>query len=296
MCTKTPLESITDKDNKLSDKTVECIYCQSTDVIKAGKRKTKCGYRQRYQCKNCNRKFTDDPIKGYKADAKLICLSMDLYFKGLSYRKISDTLFQFYNLEVHHETVRRWINKFMKAIRKYVERFEPQLSGHWLIDEQMVKCKDGWLWSWNCIDYETRYLIANTITKHKNMSKTHQIFREIKHNTNQKPDVICTDGWRSYPHVIKKEFNVVKHEKNLSLRDGGNNRIERYHGNWKERYKVMRCLENTDTSREMLKNYRAYYNFLRPHQALNGFTPAELTGLNYIVSNKWLYFLNQSLK
>lgn len=295
MSITTPKETIKDADNKVSDNIIECVYCQSNNVIKIGKRKTKCGDRQRYQCKNCYRKFVNEPIKGYKANAKLITLSMDLYFKGLSYRKISDTLFQFYGLEVHFETVRRWINKFMKAINKYVATLEPKLSGTWLIDEQKVKSKrDGWVWSWNCLDFETRFLIANTITKEKNLSKTHQIFREIKHNTSQKPNIICTDGWRSYPNVVKKEFNVVKHEKDISLRDGGNNRVERYHGTWKERYKVMRGLENTETTKEMLENFRTYYNFIRPHQTLNGLTPSEKVGI-LIKNGKWISLLKKSL-
>jgi len=297
MSITTPEEIIKDAGNKVSDNIIECVFCHSNDVIRIGKRKTKCGDRQRYQCKNCHRKFVNDPIKGYKATAKLITLSMDLYFKGLSYRKISDTLYQFYGLEVHFETVRRWINKFMKAINKYVATLEPKLSGTWLIDEQMVKSKrDGGVWSWNTLDYETRFLIANTITKEKDLLNTHAIFREIKRNTKQKPETICTDGWRSYPQVIRNEFNVVEHKKNISLKNGGNNRIERYHGSWKERNKVMRGLENAETTKEMLQNYRTYYNFIRPHQALNGFTPAEMTDINLNLGrNKTIGLLKKSL-
>lgn len=33
------------------------------NVIKSGKRKSECGLRQRYQCKNCKRKFVNDPVK-----------------------------------------------------------------------------------------------------------------------------------------------------------------------------------------------------------------------------------------
>jgi transposase-like protein len=88
-----PLGTIDDESNKAYADLIECIYCGSPDIIRMGKRKTQCGERQRYQCKSCDRKFVSDPIKGYKATAKLITLSMDLYFKGLSYRKIADTLF-----------------------------------------------------------------------------------------------------------------------------------------------------------------------------------------------------------
>ncbi len=108
MCITAPEPKIENNGNKDYD-IVECVYCGSFDVIKIGKRKTKCGLRQRYQYKDCKRKFVNDSVKGHKANAKLITLCMDLYFKGLSYRKIADTLFQFYELEVHHETVRRWV-------------------------------------------------------------------------------------------------------------------------------------------------------------------------------------------
>jgi len=294
MSTTAPEPTIENIGNKDYD-VVECAYCGSFAIIKIGKRKTKCGLRQRYQCKECNRKFVNDPIKGHKATAKLITLCMDLYFKGLSYRKIADTLFQFYDLKVHHETVRRWINKFMKAINKYVKTLEPKLSMIWCIDEQQVKTKEGWLWCWNAMDHDTRFLIANILTKKKDLANTHKIFQETKSNTKHNPALICTDGWTSYAPVIRNEYVVSAHKKNIALRDGGNNRVERYHGNWKERYKVMRGLENENTSKEMLENYRTYYNFIRPHQAIRGLTPAEMTGLN-IGNHKWMELLEKSVK
>jgi len=59
----------------------------------------------------------------------------------------------------------------------------------------------------------------------------------------------------------------------------------------------MRGLENSDTSKEMLQNYRTYYNFFRTHQALNGLTPSEMAGINHNNSNnKWLEFLSKSLR
>jgi len=71
------------KYKKISDEELKKFRQKIRYEIKIGKRKTKCRLRQRYQCKSCNHKFVNDPIKGYKADAKLITLSMDLYFKGL---------------------------------------------------------------------------------------------------------------------------------------------------------------------------------------------------------------------
>ncbi len=287
---------------ELQDEFIEreliCPFCSSINVIKNGKRKTKIGYRQRYLCKACKKRFVIDPIRGRKATAKIICLCMDLYYKGLSYRKIADTMYQFYGIELHHETIRRWINKFMKYLTEYVKDFKPEISGKWQVDEQKIKSKEGWVWSWNAIDNKTRFLIANTVTFHRSDRSARKIFQKIKEVTDKKPAYISTDGLASYANAIKNEFSETKHMKNVGLMDKvNNNKIERFHGSWRERDKVMRGLENRETTEQMLENYRTYYNFIRKHQALNGKTPAEFAGIDLRLNeNKWENLLVRSIE
>jgi hypothetical protein len=62
--------------------------------------------------------------------------------------------------------------------------------------------------------------------------------------------------------------------------------MERYHGTFKERNKVMRNPKNTDTP--ILDRQRIYYNHIRPHQGLEGKTPAEAAGIDLqLEGNKW---------
>jgi transposase InsO family protein len=71
--------------------------------------------------------------------------------------------------------------------------------------------------------------------------------------------------------------------------------MERYHGTLKERTKVMRALKNTDTS--VLDGQRIYYNHIRPHQGLNGKTPAQAAGLGLDLGpNKWRGLIEKSTK
>ena len=99
--------------NKVNDDTLEledelvkqeiyCDKCHSFNVVRNGNRKTEQGIRQRYKCKDCGNRFTWELIKQRKVSAKMITLTMDLYFKGLSLRKITDTIYQFYNIKIHH--------------------------------------------------------------------------------------------------------------------------------------------------------------------------------------------------
>lgn len=51
--------------------------------------------------------------------------------------------------------------------------------------------------------------------------------------------------------------------------------IERLHGTIRQRNKVMRGLGDIETAQTMMDGLRIYYNFMRPHMALGGKTPAQ---------------------
>jgi len=61
--------------------------------------------------------------------------------------------------------------------------------------------------------------------------------------------------------------------------------MERFHGTFKERNKVMRAIKKPDSP--IIEGQRVYYNHIRPHQALNGQTPAEACGITVKGENKW---------
>ena len=110
----------------------------------------------------------------------------------------------------------------------------------------------------------------------------------------QRPDFIITDKLPAYKQAITQEFFTLKnprtkHVKLKNIKEGTNNNIiERLHGTIKERTKVMRGLDNDRTAQNMMAANRIYYNFLRPHSALNGKTPAEKAGINLqLEGNKW---------
>ena len=48
----------------------------------------------------------------------------------------------------------------------------------------------------------------------------------------------------------------------------------------------MRGLKKTDTP--ILKGYQIFHNYLRPHEALNGKTPADKCGIKIEGQNKWI--------
>lgn len=263
-----------------------CPYCNSNNIIRDGTRKTTLGKKQKWLCQTCNGRFVLEPIKKCKGNAEVITLAMDLFFKGCSYRDIQDTLKQSFGLKIHHETVRRWINTYMAKITEYTDTLQPQVSNVWHADEQKVKLKqkEGWAWDWNVMDSETRFLLANQITKERYIKDARRVFRQAKAKANKTAEKVVTDGLQAYRKAIRKEFmtyqNPKPHIRMRTIRDEiHNNKIERYHNTFRERDKVMRGFQNKETAEQYNKQFKTYYNFIRPHQALNGLTPAQASGI-----------------
>jgi len=71
-----------------------------------------------------------------------------------------------------------------------------------------------------------------------------------------------------------------------------NRKMERLNGEIRDREKVMRSLKREDTP--ILTGYQIYHNHIRPHQALNGMTPAEACGIQVKGQNKWLTLIQNA--
>lgn len=65
-----------------------------------------------------------------------------------------------------------------------------------------------------------------------------------------------------------------------------NNKTERMNGELRDRERRMRTLEKPDTP--ILSGMQIFHNYIRPHQALEGKTPAEVAGIKIEGENKCL--------
>jgi transposase InsO family protein len=61
--------------------------------------------------------------------------------------------------------------------------------------------------------------------------------------------------------------------------------MERLNGEVRDREKTMRGLKKKRTP--ILRGYQIYHNYIRPHEALNGKTPAEACGITVEGKHKW---------
>jgi len=62
--------------------------------------------------------------------------------------------------------------------------------------------------------------------------------------------------------------------------------VERLNGTLREKVKVQRGWKTHKSS--IAEGQRIYYNFIKPHQPLDGKTPSEKAGTSLTQKNKWL--------
>lgn len=118
-----------------------------------------------------------------------------------------------------------------------------------------------------------------------------------------RPLAVVTDGLHAYERAIRKEFRTMRKPRTEHIRvpnirnRSNNNMVERLNGTVRERNKVMRGLKGRETANRILDGERIYYNFIRPHQALNGQTPAQEANMGLkLERNKWLSLIKNGAK
>ena len=70
--------------------------------------------------------------------------------------------------------------------------------------------------------------------------------------------------------------------------------MERMNGEIRDREKTMRGLKTKDTP--ILSGYQLFHNYIRPHEALGGKTPAEACGITIEGQNKWKTLIQNASK
>jgi transposase-like protein len=289
---------------------ISCPYCKSANVISRGKRKNQKGEVQVYGCKDCQRRFTKElGFNRMKHTPESITLALDLYFKGMSDRKIVDHLKQFHKVSVVHTTVLRWIKKYLALLGKYAEKNKVNVGNIWHSDETTVFIKKEdekryFQWIWNVMDAKTRYLLACQVTEERFVGDARKALKQAKDVTYVRPDAIVTDGLQAYKQAIVDEFYDIRapiKNPHIRLKDfetkPNNNILERLNGTFRERTKVMRSLDSSIGAMEFAAGMQTYYNYIRPHQGINGLTPAEMAGIQIdLTGNRWMTMIGLAVK
>jgi putative transposase len=277
-----------------------CIFCISSNIVKDGIRHNKRGDIQKYNCRECKRYFTINlGFDRMRATPQVITSALQLYFTGESFRNIQKFL-KLQGVNINHTTIYRWIKKYVNLMRSYLERITPNVGDAWRADELYVKVRGNPKYLFALMDDQTRFWIAQQVADTKYTSNIQPLFKEAKQIAGKRPNTMITDGATNFHDAFNKEFWTrenprTRHIQHIRLQgDHNNNKMERMNGEVRDREKVMRGLKIPNTT--VLPGYQLYHNYFRPHEALNGKTPAEKCGIIIEGQDKWKTVIENAAK
>jgi putative transposase len=264
----------------------KCPKCKKTNSVKAGLRKNKSGFVQKYYCNSCNKYFINRRgFEHMKTKPEIIVDALDLRAKGLSFGKVADHINQKYGTKFDRSNILYWQKKFGEKIKNFTKSFSLPYSKNCHIDEIFFRAKGqrgrNFVYYWDAIDYDTKFIIADHISYERDEFEAKNFIKKIKSKIIKPPEIIHSDNSFDYPPAIRKTFGrgKVKHQHFPSWKKKfKNNPIERYHNTIRENYKVMRRFVSAKTGYNFLEFFREYYNFIRPHKSLNWQSPAQRAG------------------
>ncbi|MEP6786546.1 MAG: IS6 family transposase [Sphingomonadales bacterium] len=178
------------------------------------------------------------PFKGFNPSPEIIRLVVLMYVRfPLSLRNVEDLLFE-RGIDVCHETVRFWWNRFGPLFAGRVrDRRVGQMRGfrhwRWHLDEMFVKINGQTHYLWRAVDHEGEILESYvTRTRDKKVALTFMKKALKRHGS---PAAIVTDGLKSYQAAMRDLGVIEKQE----IGRHENNRVENSHLPMRRRERAM---------------------------------------------------------
>lgn len=240
-----------------------------------------------------------------KNQAVTIVSALDLYFRGMSLRQVTQHLQSTFGIDVSYGTIYNWIKKYVELVHTYTKDLKAITSERWHADDTLIRVRGRLMVMWSLLDSETRHLIALHVSRKRNEEEATILFRKGRESAKTSPNEIITDGLPSYSGAIESEFNSknglpksgqrVLHILGPLVGKINNNRIESFHGTLKRRTKAMGQFNSVEGAKTFAKGFQIHYDFIREHKALNRRTPAEMTKICKQKMN-WLQLIKKASK
>nr|WP_233350509.1 IS6 family transposase [Henriciella barbarensis] len=169
--------------------------------------------------------MTKTPFRYFKTSPEIIRLAVMMYVRfPLSLRNVEDLLHE-RGIEVSHETVRYWWNRFGPLFAGEIRKRRAQqlrqiVQWRWHLDEVYMKINGVTHYLWRAVDHEGEVL-ESYVRKTRDKSAALRFLRQPMKRYGA-PRTIVTDQLRSYGAAMKEIGNIDRQEVGRHL----NNRAE----------------------------------------------------------------------
>lgn len=142
--------------------------------------------------------------KRNRTSSEYIGYGLYLYFLGLSLRNVVKALSYLLTVKRSHVSIWKWIQKFHYQRKSSTKK--KQVS-EYIVDETMLKVGSEFIWLWIAIEPENRQILAQNITKERNMLVAERFMSDLVKIHGKHP--VSTDGGTWYPMAC--QFLKLKH-------------------------------------------------------------------------------------
>ena len=202
---------------------------------------------------------SDNPFRYFHSSPEVIRLVVMMYVRfPLSLRNVEDLLFE-RGIDLCHETVRLWWNRFgpmfaAEIRRKRVQKMRAFTHWRWHLDEVYVKINGQMHYLWRAVDHEGEVL-ESFASKTRNKPAALKFMKKLM-KRHGRAKAITTDGLRSYGAAMKELGNADKQE----VGRWANNRAENSHLPFRRRERAMLRFRQMKTLQKFSSVHAAFHN------------------------------------
>lgn len=174
----------------------------------------------------------------------------------LSLRQVEDILYE-RGIDVCHETIRYWWNRFGSLFSKEMKKKKPQSISNWRwhIDEVFVKINGELHYLWRAVDQEGT-VIDCYVSKRRDARTAKRFLKKMVKQYGI-PKQIVTDKLKSYRAALKALNMAYLHE----TKQYENNQVENSHLHFRRREKLM----NKFRSMRSLQKFTSFQSVFLNH-------------------------------
>jgi putative transposase len=200
-----------------------------------------------------------NPFRYFKTSPEVIRLAVMMYIRfPLSLRNVEDLLHE-RGIDVTHETVRFWWNRFGPMMAREIKKRRSQqlrqvTQWHWHLDEVFVRINGQTHYLWRAVDHEGEALECYVTKSRDKASALKFLKKALKHYG--KPQEIITDRLRSYRAAMNEIGNgsrqvTGRHE---------SNRAENSHLLFRRRERAMARLRQMRSLQKFAATHASVHN------------------------------------
>ena len=205
------------------------------------------------------KKKPHDPFRWFDSSPEVIRLVVMMYVRyPLSLRNVEDLLFE-RGIDICHETVRLWWNRFgpmfaSEIRRKRVQHMRSYTHWRWHLDEVFVRINGKQKYLWQAVDHEGEVL-ESFVTETRDKAAALKFIKKAMRR-HGRTKAIVTDRLRSYGAALKEIGAAELQQTGRRL----NNRAENSHLPFRRRERAMQRFRRMKTLQKFASVHASVHN------------------------------------